>query len=219
MSKLTDAQLHKNVVDELAFEPSLDAGKIAVAVKNGIVTLSGSVPYYFEKWAAESAVKRVHGVEGVAEELVVHFLPDLDYTDTDIAGAARHALDWDTVLSSKDVKVRVEGGWVTLEGQLEWQFQRQSAHDAVAHLRGVRGVNNLLTLKVHLSPADIHSKIEAAFKRTADLDASHVHVVVSGGNVTLSGKLPTWSERDAATRAAWNTPGVSTVSNQIVIGM
>ncbi len=218
MNGKTDAQLHKDVVDELEFEPSLDAGKIAVAVADGIVTLSGSVTNYFEKWAAESAVKRVQGVEGVAEELTVNPFPSPEHTDTDIAEAARRALDWDAVVSEKRILIEVERGWVTLEGQLDWHYQQQRAHDAVAHLRGVKGVRNLITLKSHITPDDVRARIESAFERNANLDASRVRVEVDGGRITLRGNLPTWAERDSATRAAWNAVGVTSVTNQIVVG-
>lgn len=218
MNGKSDAQLHKDVVDELEFEPSLDAGKIAVAVAEGIVTLSGSVTNYFEKWAAESAVKRVQGVEGVAEELTVNPFPSPERTDTDIAEAARRALDWDAVVSEKHIRIEVERGWVRLEGQLDWHYERQHAHDAVAHLRGVKGVRNLITLKPLVTSEDVRARIESAFERNANLDASRVRVEVDGSNITLRGHLPTWAERDSATRAAWNVGGVTSVTNQIVVG-
>ncbi len=218
MNERTDAQVHKDILDELEYEPSVDAGKITVAVTEGIVTLSGSVTNYFEKWAAESAVKRVQGVEGVAEELTVNPLPGQEYTDTDITEAAQRALDWDAVVSEKHILIEVERGWVTLEGQLDWHYQRQRAHDALAHLRGVKGVRNLITFKPHVTPTDVRAKIESAFERHADLDASRVRVEVDGGRITLRGNLPTWAEHDSATRAAWNLGGVTSVTNQIVVG-
>lgn len=217
MNIRTDVQLHKNVVDELDFEPCLDASKVAVTVKNGIVTLSGSVPNYTAKWAAEKAVKRVHGVMGVAEELTVRSYPDSQHTDRDVAEAARQALEWNVATAEKNIQIKVERGWVTFEGEVEWQFQRQSAHDAVAHLLGVKGVINLLTLSTTVSTADVQARISEAFKRATSLDASHVQVEADGGNVTLRGHLPSWTEIDAATLAAWNALGVTAVDNQISI--
>ncbi len=218
MNKRTDSELHKHVVDELAFEPSVNMEEISVAVKDGIVTLSGSVPNYFEKWAAETAVKRVHGVEGVAEELRVKFVPDFKYTDTDIATAARHAIKWGIVVPEEQVQIKVENGWITLEGHVEWQYQRQNVHNAVAYLRGVTGVTNLIALRHSVTPTDIREKIELALKRSAELEANHVQVTVDGGSVTLKGHLPTFGERDAANHAAWSAKGVTSVNNQILIG-
>ncbi len=218
MNTRTDAQVHKNVVDELEFEPCLDASKVAVAVQNGVVTLSGSVPNYTAKWATEKAVKRVHGVMGVAEELTVRSYPDSQHTDTDVAEAARQALEWNVATAEKNIQLKVEHGWVTFEGQVEWQYQRQSAHDAVAHLLGVKGVINLLTLRPRVSPADVHARIEEAFRRATSLDASHIQVEADGGSVTLRGHLPSWAEIDAASLAAWNAAGVTSVNNQISIG-
>lgn len=218
MTTRTDAQLHKNVVDELMFEPGVDESKVAVAVSRGVVTLSGSVPTYTGKWAAEKAVKRVHGVLGVAEELTVRALPDLLHTDTDIARAARRALDGHVVASQENVQVRVEKGVVTLEGEVESQFQRQNAHDAVAHLLGVRGVSNRVALRPQATPNTLHAGIEAALRRNSALNADHVSVEVKGSCVVLRGHLPSWAEIDAAVLAAWNAAGVTSVNSQLTIG-
>lgn len=214
---MQDAQLHTNVTDELLFEPSLDASDVTVNVHGGIVTLSGSVPSYPEKWAAETAVKRVRGVQGVAEGLAVNFMGAAPRSDTDIAGAARRALEWSALVPEQDLQVQVEKGWITLDGQVDWQTQRQAAHDLVAHLLGVKGVSNMITLRPHVKTTDIHTLIEAAFRRSGELDARQVQVDVSGGTVTLRGALPTWMEIGAAGLAAWNAPGVSAVDNQITI--
>ncbi|OLV19168.1 BON domain-containing protein [Deinococcus marmoris] len=219
MNTIGDQQLHQSVLDELLFEPSLDAGQIAVSVKGGVVTLAGSVANYPEKWAAETAVKRVRGVQGVAEELTVDFRNGSLHSDADIAGAARRALEWSAALADQDIQLRVERGWVTLEGMVEWQIQRQQAHDLVANLLGVGGVENLLTLKPQVTSTDIHNKIEEAFKRSSELDAGRVQVEVAGGSVTLRGELPDWTEIGAAGRAAWNAAGVTAVDNQIRIGV
>jgi osmotically-inducible protein OsmY len=217
MNSRTDAQLHKNVVDELEFEPCLDASKVAVAVQNGVVTLSGSVPNYTAKWATEKAVKRVHGVMGVAEELTVRSYPDSQHTDRDVAEAVRQALEWNAATAEKNIQIKVESGWVTFEGEVEWEYQRQSAHDAVAHLLGVNGVINLLTLNSLVSTVDVQARIVEAFRRATSLDASHVLVEADGGNVTLRGQLRSWAEIDAASLAAWNAAGVTSVNNQISV--
>jgi osmotically-inducible protein OsmY len=142
-----DVRLHRSVVEKLTFEPTLDSSQIHVAVEGGIVTLSGSVPKYFDKWSAESAVKRVQGLLGVVEELKVNLFPGMEKTDTDIAEAVRRALEWNVAVARKQLKFQVEDGWVTLEGQLEWNFQKQNAFDAVAHLVGVQGVHDHMTLE------------------------------------------------------------------------
>ena len=217
MSSRSDAQIHKDVVDELAFEPSVDTSKIAVAVSDGIVTLSGSVPNFFEKWRSESAVKRVSGVQGVAEELIVSLFPNMEQSQTEIASAAARALEWDSAIPQKRIEAKVENGWITLTGKLEWQYQSQRAHDDVAHLRGVKGVTNLIAVTPLVSPVDIRARISGAFERSAELDAARVRIEVSGGHVILRGSLSTWGERDAATKAAWNASGVTGVTNEIVV--
>ena len=217
MNTRTDAQLHKNVVDELEFEQSVDTSKVAVAVKNSVVTLSGSVPSYASKYAAEKAVKRVHGVGGVAEELTVDAFPNSQHTDTDIAQAARRSLQRHSGTTAKGIQLQVEHGHIRLEGQVEWQFQRQNAHDAVAHLLGVNGVSNKITLKPQALSTEIEASIKRAFERRSELDASQVKVAVSGGHVTLSGSLFSWAEREQAAHAAWSASGVTDVVNHIKV--
>jgi osmotically-inducible protein OsmY len=216
MTQRTDTQMHKDIVDELAFEPSLDAGKIAVAVQNGIVTLSGSVPSLSQLCAAEQAVKRVRGIRGLAEELSVQ--PQLESDDTDIAGAARHALAWDATVVDKDVRIMVKHGWITLEGELNWWFERDRAQSLVSHLRGVKGVTNLITLSPHAPPEDLAPSIEAAFRRRTDLEAGQVQVVADAGRVTLRGTVHHWADIDSAGLTAWRAPGVISVDNQLMVG-
>ncbi|MGY2897295.1 BON domain-containing protein [Deinococcus sp. UYEF24] len=218
MTTMHDTLLQENVLAELLFEPSLDATHIVSVVKDGVVTLTGSVSNFPEKWAAERAVKRVFGVKGVAEELVVDFRSSTKHSDEDIVGAARRALEWSTTVPEKSVQIRVEKGWVTLEGVVDWQYQRQDAHNVVAHLLGVKGVSNMITLRPQVTSADVHTRIEAAFKRSGDLEADRVQVEVEGSKITLRGQLPNWNEIDAAGLAAWNAAGVTAVDNQIYIG-
>jgi osmotically-inducible protein OsmY len=218
MNKRTDIQVHKDVLDELGFDPSIDMSQIAVAVSDGIVTLSGSVPNFYEKWSAERAVKRVVGVSGFAEELTVQPFPKTEQSDTDIAAAARHAIRWGVAVPEEHIKIKVEHGIITLEGQVDWHYQKQNIYTSVLYLRGVKGVTNLISLKPHLSNNDVREKIEAAFKRSADLDAGRIHVTADGGNVTLRGILPNWVEREAASRVAWNAGGVIAVNNEITVG-
>ena len=218
MNKRTDIQVHKDVLDELGFDPSIDISQISVAVSDGIVTLSGSVTNFYEKWNAERAVKRVVGVEGFAEELSVQPFPKTEQSDTDIAAAARHAIKWGVSVPDEDIQIKVENGIITLEGQVDWHYQMKNIYSAVLYLRGVKGVNNLISLKPTLSNADVREKIEAAFKRSAYLDSEHIYVTAQGGNITLRGHLPTWTERESASRVAWNAGGVIAVNNEITVG-
>jgi osmotically-inducible protein OsmY len=210
-------QLKEDVCAELDFDPSIDTKKVAVAVLDGIVTLSGSVSNFYEKWSVERAVKRVAGVIGIAEELTVQPYPIIEHSDTEIAQAARHAIKWSVAIAEEQIQIMVENGMITLEGEVDWHYQKQNVYDAVIHLRGVQGVHNRIALKPYLTSADVRQKIEAALKRSADLDAKKVHVTVENGNVTLKGNLSTWTERDTASRVAWNAAGVITVNNQIVV--
>ncbi len=214
----TDQQLREDIIAELEYDPSIETKKISVATLNGIVTLSGSVPNFYEKWSIERAVKRVAGVSGIAEELTVQTFPNTEQTDSEIAQAARLAIQWSVAIAEEQIQIMVEQGIITLEGAVDWQYQKQNVYDAVIHLRGVQGIHNRITLKPYLTSTDVREKIEAAFKRSANFNAKQVHVTVDNGNVTLEGNLPTWTERDTASRVAWNAAGVMTVNNQIMVG-
>ena len=213
----SDVMLQQDVIDELDWEPSVNAANIGVTVKDGVVTLTGSVPHYAEKRAAEQAALRVSGVKAVAEEIEVRLPSSKKRTDTDIATAVVAALKWHVYLPEDALKVKVEDGIVTLDGEVEWQFQKEKAVDVVRPLTGVRGVFNLIKVTPRVSPAGVKEKIRKALERTADEDAGHITVEVDRGEVTLGGDVRTWVEREDAIRAAWSAPGVRAVTNHIKI--
>jgi osmotically-inducible protein OsmY len=215
----TDSELERDVRDELAWHPGLDATDIAISVKKGVVTLAGYVRSYTDKLDAEIAAKRVAGVMGVANDLEVR-LPHIDERpDPDVARDAVSAIKTQLPVSSEHVKVIVKNGWVTLEGQVEWQYQRSIAESAVKGLKGVKGVSNLVRLRPKAEPADIKRKIQEAFRRSAEIDASHITVEAHGGDVVLKGKVRSWIERAEAERAAWAAPGVTNVDDRIVVSV
>jgi osmotically-inducible protein OsmY len=213
----TDARLQQDVLAELAWEPAITAAQIGVRVRNGIVTLAGHVDSYGAKWHAEQAAQRVTGVMGVAVEIDVQ-LPGLNKrTDGDIARSAANVLAWTSNLPKGAVKVLAEGGWLTLHGEVEWDYQRRLAKAAVQNLLGVVGVSDGIVVKPRASLVAVRSGIESALRRRAQDDAQQVEVDIEGGDVTLSGTVHSWSERELATRSAWSAPGVRTVVNNISI--
>jgi VCBS repeat-containing protein len=212
-----DRDLQVDVLDELAWEPGVNAADIGATVKDGVVTLEGTVDSFAEKWAAERAVKRLPGVKALAVELEVKLPDSSERTDADIAGAAENALKWDVSVPYDRIKVTAEKGFLTLEGEVDWQFQRSAAEQAVLHLTGVKGVTNHITVKPTEAPTGVKEKIEAAFERNAILDAQDIKVQTDGDKVTLSGSVSSWAEREEAEDAAWAAPGVQQVKNFIAV--
>lgn len=215
---MNDRQLRQNVIDALDFEPSIDSAEIGVAASDGVVTLTGHVPSWAQKLAAEEATWRVKGVKGVAQEIVVRFATDKKHADDEIAQRAVHILSWDSMLPHDVLRVQVHDGWVTLTGELEWNFQRDIAMNDVRRLGGVKGVINHITLRPRISSSDISHRINEALRRHAEIEADNVEVIVrDAGTVRLEGLVETWDERQAILDAAWATPGVRDVENHLRI--
>jgi osmotically-inducible protein OsmY len=215
---VTDADIRRSVEAELNWEPAVrDSTAIGVAVTRGVTTLTGHVESYAEKLATERAAERVSGVTALVSQLDVHLPNNLERTDEDIAQAALNVINWSPSIPADSVKVEVSKGWVTLNGAVGWQFQRDAAEDVVRHLAGVRGVSSLISIKSPASRAVIRSDIEAALKRRAQVDADRISVTVAGHDVTLTGTARTWAERKEAERAAWAAPGVYGVDNRISV--
>jgi osmotically-inducible protein OsmY len=212
-----DVQLQRDILDELDWEPRVDAAEIGVTVDDGVVTLTGHVTTYDEKLAAERATQRVAGVKAVANDIEVRPGGSSARDDTDIAKATVDALNWRVSVPAELIKVAVSKGWVTLEGEVDWQFQRESAEDAVRPLLGVRGVINEIVVKPKASATEVKSRIEAAFQRSSEIDATKVQIEAHEGKVTLLGDVRSWAEREEAERTAWAAPGVYAVENRIVV--
>jgi osmotically-inducible protein OsmY len=209
-----DTQLKQSVLDELKWEPSVNASDIGVTTKDGIVTLMGTVGTYTEKHAAETAALRVKDVKAVAEEIEVKLPFDVKHSDADIARAATERMAWNVSVPKDAVKVTVSKGWVTLSGQVEWHYQQEAAADAVGRLWGVTGVSNQISIKPTVNAGDIKSNIVAALNRSW-FSPEHVDVSAAGGLVTLTGNVEYWGERELAGTTAWAAPGVTSVNNEI----
>jgi osmotically-inducible protein OsmY len=215
----SDEEIQRDVLAELKWDARVQPNEIGVAVKDGIVTLTGWVDSYVKKWAAEEAAHRVRGVKAVANNIEVRLPTSLERTDADIAAAAVHALEWNALLPKDEIHVTVSKGWVTLKGEVEWQYQKEEAERVVRRLTGVKGVTNLIVVKPRVTPSEIKQKIEQALVRSAQMDAQRITVEVEGSKVVLKGTVRSWAERQEAERAAWSAPGVTEVDNRIIVSV
>ena len=208
-----DNDLRKDILFELEWDPKITSKDIALGVKEGVVTLSGFVPSFYEKLEAENAVKRIYGVRAVANDLEVQL--KFKRTDPEIARDAVQALESHVSISADKIKLTVEKGWVTLEGTVDWKYQKNVADSVVRNLKGVVGIINKIDIKPRVSVSDVKTKIEDALRRSAELDARRITIEVDGSTVKLHGRVSSWGERDDAERAAWSAPGTAQVENEI----
>ena len=214
---MTDKDLKQHVQSALDWEPSLDATDIGLSVDEAVVTLRGNVASYAEKVTAERVALRVYGIKAVANDLAVHLASGFERTDTEIAQAAVAALKWNTMVPNDRVTLTITNGWLALKGTLDWQYQKDAAARAVRDLTGVKGVTNNIIVQPRVKTIDVRDKIEAAFKRSAEIDARRVNVTATDGKVILSGNVHSWAERQEAERAAWAAPGVTQVEDRLSI--
>ncbi|MDF2118607.1 BON domain-containing protein [Roseiarcaceae bacterium H3SJ34-1] len=214
---MNDLNLRQDILDELEFEPRVHAANIGVAVEKGVVTLTGHVTSYAEKLAAETATLRVKGVRAVAQEIEVRYPSDKKSSDDEIASRALNIIAWDATVPDGEIQVKVQDGWITLSGEVDWNYQKAAAEHAVRKLSGVVGVTNFVTVKPRVAAYNVKERIENALKRNAEVEADHIQVQVSGNKVTLNGKVQTWYERSVAERAAWAEAGVTMVDDRLTV--
>ncbi|HEX6965307.1 MAG TPA: BON domain-containing protein [Gemmatimonadaceae bacterium] len=213
----TDSQIQKDIIDELKWEPSLQDEDIGVSVHDGVVTLAGFVDSYANKWKAERVASRVKGVKAIANDLEVKLPTSSSRPDPDIARAAVDALKWNILVPSDRIKVKVENGWLTLEGDVDWNFQREEAERAVRNLTGVLGVTNLVSVRERPTASDVKRKIKETLERNAEFDADHITVELDGHTAILRGTVRSYAEKRDAERAAFNATGVTDVENDLVV--
>lgn len=213
----TDAKIKKDVLDELAWQPTINETEIGVIVENGVVTLSGTIDSYAKKIAAEKAVKSVKGVRAITDDLEVKYGTEYKKTDKEIAKAAADALKWNYSVPEDKISIKVDNGWVYLEGEVQWSYQKDAAKNAVQNLLGVRGVSNSITLKQTIEPYQVKEKIKKALQRSAEVEAENINVVVDGHKVKLKGKVHSLTEKDEARKAAYLAPGVYEVENELEV--
>lgn len=214
---MNDSDIQQDVVDELRWEPSLEDDDIAVAVKDGVVTLAGYAKSYLDQWKAERVASRVKGVKAIVNDIEVKLPSASDRADPDIARAAVDALKWNVAVPDGRVTVKVQKGWVTLEGDVDWYYQREAAERAVRYLTGVKGVSNMITVKTRTTPSDVKQKIRDALERAAELEADRVTVEIEGNTAILRGTVRSYAESRDAERAARNAPGITSVKNRLVV--
>ena len=212
-----DSALRADIEAELEFEPSVDAANIGVAVKDGVATLTGYVTSYAQKLAAERAAGHVKSLRAVAEEIEVRLPFEVKQDDAEIGKRAANVLAWTVYLPANAVHVKVEKGWVTLTGEVDWQYQKAAAESAIRKLSGVVGVSDLIKIRPHVTPGDVRERISQAYRRNAELESSGITISVDGGKVTLSGKVKAWNERRTAENAAWAIPSVTEVIDNLVV--
>jgi osmotically-inducible protein OsmY len=215
----TDEEIQRDVLEELKWDARIQPNEIGVAVKDGIVTLAGWVDSYIKKWAAERAALRVRGVKAVVNDIEVRLPTSAERTDADIAAEALRALTWDALVPTERIRVTVEDGWVTLRGEVEWEYQKRAAERDVSRLAGVRRVTNLIIVRPRIepSPEELKRRIEEALVRNAETDARRITVFVEDGKVILSGTVHAWWEKEEAERVAWSAPGIVSVDNRIIV--
>lgn len=214
---VNDSVLRADIEAELEFEPSVDAANIGVAIKDGVATLTGHVSSYAQKAAAERAAGRVKGVRAVVEGIEVRLPFEVKHDDTEIAHRAADVLSWTVYLPANVVQAKVEKGWVTLTGEVDWQYQKEAAESAIRKLTGVIGVSDFITIRPHMTAGDVRDRIAQAYRRNADLESSGIKITVDGSKVTLSGRVKAWNERRIAENAAWAIPSVTEVVDNLIV--
>jgi osmotically-inducible protein OsmY len=210
-------QLQRDVLDELQYEPSVDAADIGVTAKDDVVTLTGTVKTYAEKWSATRTAERVHGVRAIVDKLHVKLADIHIRTDEDIARSALNALQWDVMVPDENIRVKMDHGYITLDGTVDFRYQETAAVDAIRNLAGVKGVNDRIKVRPVVTPSGVKEQIENALRRNAELDAQRIKVDVDQNKVTLHGTVHSWFERGVAERAAWSAPGVSQVEDELTV--